>query len=79
MKLDEWDSKIPALIENGKKAVALRTDGTDFDSDYVAPPSPSKTNDQVLPTPTPQQPVVDDVDEGDDDDDDEEDEFEVVA
>lgn len=30
-KLDEWESKIPSLIANGKQAVALRTDGTDFD------------------------------------------------
>lgn len=30
-KLDEWNSKIPELIENGKNAIALRTDGTDFE------------------------------------------------
>ncbi|KAI8047608.1 hypothetical protein BDF21DRAFT_207326 [Thamnidium elegans] len=45
-KLDEWNSKIPELIENGKSAVALRTDGTDFEGQsrpvaattVVAPP-----------------------------------------
>lgn len=75
--MDEWDSKIPALIENGKKAVALRTDGTDFDSDFVAQPEATQDEEMtevaiVLPTTT--EPNV--IDDEDDDDDDE---FEVVA
>ncbi|KAG2212274.1 hypothetical protein INT47_001633 [Mucor saturninus] len=69
-KLDEWDVKIPGLIENGKKAVALRTDGTDFDSDYVAPP---QDDDEMIEVPVTTSKGVDD------DDDDDEDEFEVVA
>lgn len=64
--MDEWDSKIPALVASGKKAVALRTDGTDFDSDYVAPPQEDEEMSQA-----PTKPL--------DDDDDDEDEFEVVA
>ncbi|KAI8641709.1 hypothetical protein BD408DRAFT_417791 [Parasitella parasitica] len=36
-KIEGWEKEVPVLKENSKKAVSLRTDGTDFDSDIVVP------------------------------------------
>lgn len=46
-KIDTWEKELPILKENSKKAVALRTDGYDFDSDIVitTPPAQPTTED----------------------------------
>lgn len=36
-KIENWEKELPILKENSEKAVALRTDGHDFDSDVVLP------------------------------------------
>ncbi|OAD01270.1 hypothetical protein MUCCIDRAFT_112706 [Mucor lusitanicus CBS 277.49] len=36
-KIENWEKELPVLKENSEKAVALRTDGHDFDSDIVLP------------------------------------------
>lgn len=89
-KLDEWNNKIPELIENGKNAVALRTDGTDFEGQ----PRPATTATDVIEAAPPiiqeGEIVADEIpngeikkkdnnDGGDEDDDDDDDvEFEEV-
>jgi hypothetical protein len=42
-KIDTWEKELPILKENSKKAVALRMDGNDFDSDIVIPSPPAQS------------------------------------
>lgn len=43
-KLEEWEKELPILKENSIKATAIRTDGTDFDSNI---PLPANDNNNV--------------------------------
>ncbi|GAN05493.1 hypothetical protein MAM1_0093d04964 [Mucor ambiguus] len=42
-KIESWEKELPILKENSEKAVALRTDGYDFDSDIVLPEETATT------------------------------------
>ena len=42
-KIENWEKELPILKENSEKAVALRTDGHDFDSDIVLPEETTST------------------------------------
>ncbi|KAL7321220.1 hypothetical protein PS15m_001013 [Mucor circinelloides] len=42
-KIENWEKELPILKENSEKAVALRTDGHDFDSDVVLPEDTATT------------------------------------
>lgn len=43
-KLENWEKELPILKANSEKAVSLRTDGNDFDSDIVLPEPPTNEN-----------------------------------
>lgn len=91
-QLNRWEEELPALIENSRKASALRTDGTDFDSDVVVPAAPIVKDDEIIAdeVAVEEVPVVTTVDtnittndnnigDGDDEDDEDDDvEFEEV-
>lgn len=47
-QLNKWEDELPALIDNSRKASALRTDGTDFDSDVVVPAAPIVEDDEII-------------------------------
>lgn len=87
--LDKWEEELPALIANSKRASALRTDGTDFDSDVVIAAPPIMEDDEIIADEVAEEPVVvattnttvNNTNTNDDDDDDDEDddvEFEEV-
>ncbi|CEP19030.1 hypothetical protein [Parasitella parasitica] len=68
-KIETWEKELPVLKENSEKAVALRTDGTDFDSDIVVVPETITTDPET---------TAKDNHAADDNDEDEDVEFEEV-
>ncbi|KAG2206167.1 hypothetical protein INT46_007162 [Mucor plumbeus] len=89
-KLENWEKELPVLKENSEKAVSLRKDGNDFDSDIVLPEASTNENvdSQIEDADankevesTNNAPAGGNDNDGDDDDDDDEDddvEFEEV-
>jgi hypothetical protein len=89
-KLENWEKELPVLKENSEKAVSLRKDGNDFDSDIVLPEfstnenvdsqiEDADANKQVESTNSAPAGGNDNDDDGDDDDDEDDDvEFEEV-
>jgi hypothetical protein len=75
-KIETWQKELPVLKENSKKAVALRTDGNDFDSDIVIPSPVVEPMAEDLQQATGQQ--VDNTNIEDEDDEDDDVEFEEV-
>ncbi|KAI8992119.1 hypothetical protein BDF20DRAFT_832101 [Mycotypha africana] len=57
-KIERWEEELPIILKNARKALALRTDGQDFDATHVAipPPAtdlePSATNDNATSSPS---------------------------
>ncbi|CAO3634369.1 unnamed protein product [Mucor fragilis] len=71
-KIENWEKELPILKENSEKAVALRTDGHDFDSDIVLPEETTTATEAAASA------SHDNADEDDEDDEDEDVEFEEV-
>jgi len=42
-RIESWEKELPVLKENSEKAVAIRTEGHDFDSDLVLPEETTTT------------------------------------
>ncbi|KAL9557707.1 hypothetical protein MBANPS3_001254 [Mucor bainieri] len=72
-KIENWERELPILKENSERAVALRTDGHDFDSDIVLPEETTTSTTEAAATA-----AASNDNAADEDDDDEDVEFEEV-